>query len=316
MRFKKIALLVAATGTFATPALADWPADDEITFVIPYGPGGGFDTIVRTFAPALEQALGATIVPENVAGASGSRGGQQVYRADPDGYTIGIFNVPGVTVTEATSRSLGYPLEEVTWIASVAEEVFAVAVQAESEIGSIEELCADAASDPVKLSDTGLDSTSSITSVIMFDILDCPIVNVTGYNGSNDTMIAVMRGEVDATVKPIASLSKYVESGDLKIVFTLTEDEVIDGVQAAGDIGHPELARFTVNRVIGGPPGMPEDIVNALSAAFETASQSGPVQEWASGTGTVLSFRDAAGTSEMMSELSDFYGQYTDLLTQ
>lgn len=306
--------LVALTALVAGPALAEYPKDGNITFVIPYNPGGGFDTIVRTYAPALEQALGgATVVPENIAGASGNRGGQAVYRADPDGYTIGIFNIPGLTVSQATDRDIGFDLNQITWIANLAEEKYAIAVKSDSPIKSVADLCA--LGRPIKLSDTGVDSTSSITAVISFNILDCPIVNVTGYGGSNDTMIAVMRGEVDATLKPIGSLQKYIDSGDLRFIFTLTKDTAVEGVQSAGDIGHPELAKFTINRVVGGPPGMPEDVAATLSAAFKTATESQAVQDWASGSGTTLNYMDAASTKAMMDDLASFYVQYKDLLT-
>lgn len=303
-----VALLVA------TPALAEYPMDDDLTLVIPYGTGGGFDTIVRTFAPELEAALGTTVVPENVPGASGTRGGQTVARADPDGYTVGIYNIPGLTVSEALERDIGFDLGEVTWIANLAESKYAVAVPADSEVSSVEDLCA--LDRPIKLSDTGVDSTSSITSVIVFDALGCPITNITGYAGSNDTMIAVMRGEVDATLKPISSLARYVESGDLKMILTLTEDQVFEGVPSASDIGHPELAEFGLNRVIGGPPGMPQEVVASLEEAFRQASESESVQSWAEQTNAELSFMGAAETEAMMDKLSEFYVQYRDLLAQ
>ncbi|MDP5327413.1 MAG: tripartite tricarboxylate transporter substrate-binding protein, partial [Paracoccaceae bacterium] len=151
---------------------------------------------------------------------------------------------------------------------------------------------------------------------ISFNILNCPIVNVTGYGGSNDTMIAVMRGEVDATLKPIGSLAKYVASGDMRMIFTLTKNTVLEGVQNATEIGHPEIAKFTINRVVGAPPGTPADVVAKLSAALEAASKSAPVQEWASGSGTQLTFMPADETGAMMSDLSSFYAQYKDLLSK
>ena len=302
--------VLALAALVAVPAMAA----DKITFVIPYNPGGGFDTIVRTFAPALEAEMGTTVVPENIPGASGTRGGQAVYRADADGSTIGIFNIPGLTVSEATDRDIGFPLGEITWIANLAEEQYAIAVKSDSPIQNVADLCGMGA--PIKLSDTGVDSTSSITSVISFNILDCPIVNVTGYGGSNDTMIAVMRGEVDATLKPIGSLSKYVDSGDLRLILTLTKDTVVEGIQSATDIGHPEIAKFTINRVVGGPPNMDPALVTKLSAAFKAASESAPVQEWASGTGTQLTYMSAEDTTAMMSDLASFYSQYKALLSQ
>ena len=66
--------------------------------------------------------------------------------------------------------------------------------------------------------------------------------------------------------------------------------------------------------MIGGPPGMPPEIVERLSAAFIEAANSAEVQEWAAGAGVDLEPVGADGAAAMMSELSDFYGQYKDML--
>ena len=88
--------------------------------------------------------------------------------------------------------------------------------------------------------------------------IDCPITDITGYKGSNDAMIAVMRGEVDGDVKPISSLKKYTKSGDLRIIATYTQRDGARG--RADDDRQPrsrlDLAKFDLRRVIGGPPGM------------------------------------------------------------
>lgn len=306
--------LVALGLSVGGAAWADYPMDDEITFVIPYSPGGGFDTIVRQFAPALGEAMGATVVPENISGAGGARGGQAVHRADPDGYTIGIYNIPGLTVNEVTGRDQGFKLDEVTWIANLAVERYALAVKADSGINSVEDLCAIGTP---KFSDTGATSTASVTTRISMAIIGCEIVDVTGYAGSNDSMIAVISGEVDATIKPITSLARYLEgtgSGDLKLILTLTEEEAVPGVASATDIGHPEIAQFTLNRVIGAPPGTPADVVAALEAGFAAAIQSESVTSWAEGAGVELDFMGAAETTALMSSLATFYQEYKDLV--
>ncbi|MFT7106030.1 MAG: tripartite-type tricarboxylate transporter receptor subunit TctC [Yoonia sp.] len=295
-------------------AYAEFPMDDNVTFVIPYSPGGGFDTIVRQFAPAMETAMGTTVVPENISGAGGARGGQAVYRADPDGYTIGIYNIPGLTVNEVLGIDQGFKLDEVTWLANLAVETYALAVAANSGINSVEDLCA--MDKPAKLSDTGATSTASVTTRITFGILECDIVDVTGYAGSNDAMIAVISGEVNATIKPITSLTKYLGgggTGDLKLILTLTADEAVPGVPTATDIGHPELAKFTLNRVIGGPPGMSAEVVSALEEGLRAASEDPAVTTWAEGAGIGLAFMGAGDTKAMMDDLSSFYQQYKDL---
>ncbi|MBX2838348.1 MAG: tripartite tricarboxylate transporter substrate binding protein [Gammaproteobacteria bacterium] len=304
--------VAAALTLAASTAVADFPTDKEITFVIPYSAGGGFDTIVRTFTPALEADLGTSVVPKNIKGASGTRGGQAVARADADGYTIGIFNIPGLTVSQVMDRDIGFDLGKITWIANLASVKYAIAVKSDSEVNSLKDLCD--LDRPIKLSDTGKDSTSSITSVIAFDIIGCPITNVTGYDGSNDTMIAVMRGEVDATLKPVSSLGKYVKSGDLRMIVTLSDESLVEGVPTTTELGYPELARFGLNRVVGGPEGMSADVVARLQDGFKAAIESESVTAWAASSRTTLNFMNAEDTGAMMDTLSNFYLQYKPLL--
>ncbi len=304
------AFLVAVPGL----ALAEWPTEKPITFVIPYGPGGGFDTIVRVLAPELEERLGTSVVPENIPGASGTRGGQAVARAAPDGYTIGIYNIPGLTVSQATDTDIGFDLGEVTWLANIASDRYALAVKADSPIQTVEDLCA--LGRPIRLSDTGLDSTSSITSVIAFSEMGCEIQNIVGYSGSNETMIAVVRGEVDATLKPLNSMKQYLDSGDLRPILTFSEEPLVEGVPSTTEIGQPALSGFAINRVVGGPPDMPAEVVERLSATLLEIVASDDFQAWAAETDTGLLPLDAAATEALMEELSQFYSQYAPLLLQ
>lgn len=310
----KMGLAAFALGLAPMAALAEWPTDKPITFVIPYGPGGGFDTIVRVLAPELEARLGTVVTPENIPGASGTRGGQAVARAEPDGYTIGIYNIPGLTVSQATETDIGFELGDVSWIANIASDKYAIAVKSDSPVQSVQDLCNLGRA--IRLSDTGVDSTSSITAVISFSIIGCEIQNVTGYSGSNETMIAVLRGEVDATLKPINSLQGYVESGDLRLIATLSEETLAEGVPTTTELGYPELSGFGINRVVGGPPDMPAEVVKRLSDEFMAITASESFVSWAEGSNTGIFALDSTATTALMGELAAFYEKYADLLLQ
>ena len=86
-------------------------------------------------------------------------------------------------------------------------------------------------------------------------LINCPITNVTGYKGSSGATVAVMRGEVDATLKPISSLRKYVKSGDMKFIVTFENKPSLKGVPSSRDLGHDEFEKLTLYRIVGGPPG-------------------------------------------------------------
>lgn len=85
---KKLRGAVVGLVMTVTPALA-FP-DKNIDFVIPAGPGGGTDVLGRLFAPYLEKHLPGDhlVVPRNVTGAGGLRGGVTVYESGSDGHTI------------------------------------------------------------------------------------------------------------------------------------------------------------------------------------------------------------------------------------
>ncbi len=308
-------IAAAMAGLLATAgaALAEFP-EKPITFVVPYSPGGGFDAYARAVAPEMEKILGTEVVIENIPGAGGQQGASTVYRADPDGYTIGIFNVPGLTVPQLVGKSSGYDLTDITWIANLGTSKYALAVKADSEFETLEQICGQG--QPFKHSDTGPASTSSVTARVAMSLIDCPITNVTGYKGSTDTIIGLMRGEVDATIKPIAQLQKYAESGDVKILMTFENERSLPDIPTSTELGYEQFANFDLRRIVGGPPGIPDDVRDKLSDALLQAAASESVQEWAKGSNNEIDAVGAVEATKIMANLMDFYAQYKDVLEE
>lgn len=307
--------LLAAAVSWAPPALAEWPQDEAIKFIIPYSPGGGFDTYVRTLAPALERELGegAQVVPENVPGAGGNKGSALVTRAEPDGYTIGIFNIPGLTVAQLRGDELSFDPSSITWLANLGTARYGIAVAADSELQTVEDLCS--LEQPAKLAQTGPTSSGYVTAKIAFEIMACPYEIITGYQGSSEAFVAVMRGEVEGSVRPIGSTMKYLESGDMRMVVTFEEESSLEGVESAVEAGHPDLARLGLERMVGGPPGLPEDIVERLSQAIVNAAQSPEMREWAKSTNNPLDPVGSADAAQLNADLSEYYARYRAHLT-
>src|SRR5918993_5041423 len=88
---------VAALAGLAQPTLAAWPDDRPIEIVVGFAPGGATDVMARAIAPFIQKHLGAKLQPiiVNRPGASGEIAVTQIMRAKPDGYTIGLVNLPG-----------------------------------------------------------------------------------------------------------------------------------------------------------------------------------------------------------------------------
>ena len=84
------AAAIALTVLISSVSVAQNYPSRDITFIVPYGPGGSTDPISRQFAGQLAKELNATINVENKPGGSATIGTGQVIRAKPDGYTIGL----------------------------------------------------------------------------------------------------------------------------------------------------------------------------------------------------------------------------------
>jgi len=169
----------------------------NIQFIIPYAAGGGFDAYVRFVSPVMEQYLPAraSIVPANIAAASGSRGISQLYRAKPDGYTIGIFDLPGMFIEQAVQGNNAYDLSKFAWIGCIGEgEHYLLAVGANSPIKTYADLQALSAKRPVKFSSTGIEGTATAATIIATEVLGIRRQLITGYRGSSDYIIAAIRG--------------------------------------------------------------------------------------------------------------------------
>src|SRR5437870_2526084 len=87
------------------PAFA-WP-DQPIRLVVPFTPGTGPDIIARFVAERLSPKIGQPVIVDNVAGASGNIGSQQVARARPDGLTL-MSSVNTLVMNASLYKNLPY----------------------------------------------------------------------------------------------------------------------------------------------------------------------------------------------------------------
>jgi tripartite-type tricarboxylate transporter receptor subunit TctC len=90
-------LAVAMPGT--SRAEANYPSR-TVKMIVPYPPGGGTDLLARVLAQQLSEKWKQSVIVENIGGAGGNVGAEQVARAVPDGYTL-LFGSPGPLATNA-----------------------------------------------------------------------------------------------------------------------------------------------------------------------------------------------------------------------
>jgi tripartite-type tricarboxylate transporter receptor subunit TctC len=300
----------------AYAASADFPARN-IQFIIPYAPGGGFDVYVRVIAPVMEKYLSkkVSIIPINVAGGGGAKGIAQLYRARPDGYTLGIFNIPGVFILQQQQGSAAYDLAKFTWIGAVGEgEHYVIGVGANSPLKSIGDLKALSQKRPVKFSATGPEGTAYAATMIGTRLLGIRTQLITGYKGSADYVVAAMRGDSDAVIAGLPTAMRFVRGKTIRILASFETRTSLPGVPDATALGQPDLDQITIERVVGGPPGLPADIQAILSAALNKALVDPKVVAWAKENDLVMSVRTSAEAAALVARQRVFFDKWKKYL--
>jgi tripartite-type tricarboxylate transporter receptor subunit TctC len=301
-----------------SPLSACTPADDAdvlsldgetVTIVIPYRPGGGFDRAVRAFAPyfARELGTGVNVLPENLPGAGGRRAAAKVYRARPDGRTLGIFNLPGFVLPEILGEPVDYDLRELSWIGRIEAQRYVLLVAGDSDMRTLDDVRSAA---EITFLSTGYGSSVLAAMQIAAEELglaDPEPTYLTGYPGTADYLVGLVRGDGNLAIAPVSSALKYIESGDLKPLAISGGDSNIDGVPTFADLGYPDLMPLDVQRSFAGPPGMDPALLDKLRAAFMRAVGSPGFLETAATARLELSPLDGAATAATVAGNFTFY---------
>jgi len=103
--------VMALASTAGTSAFAQAYPSRAVKIIVPYGTGGGSDTLARQIGARLQQMWGQGVAVDNKAGASGNIGTEMVVRSPADGYTLLLQNSTMV-VNPAVNGKLNYDPEK------------------------------------------------------------------------------------------------------------------------------------------------------------------------------------------------------------
>jgi len=279
-----VGLLAAGCGgaeQAAGPGGSSCYEGETLTFVVSFGPGGGYDAIARLAAPYLEKELGATVVVENQEGAGGLTAANRVYVAEPDGLTIGFFSGQGLIGSVlGGSAGASFDPEEFTYIGRVAKDPRVLTVGARSGFTTIEDI---RSANSVRFASSGPGGSEHIDATVLFPVLGIPGEIITGYKGSAETELAVTSGDTDATSGTVGTRLAPLDSGDHLPVLVIGRERAeelpdtpalleldLDDDKRALAEAHTQLQE--VGRAVLAPPGVPEGCATELENAFAAAA--------------------------------------------
>lgn len=148
-------MALLATGFTAHAVLAQSAAnypERTVEVLVPYAAGGGVDAMARTFATEAARVTGQQWVTVNREGGGGVVGFNALVRAKPDGYTVAFSPASPMTNAPFVNSKIPFRNDEIEPVCQVFENVFAIAVRADSPIQNLQDLIARAKAEPGKLS--------------------------------------------------------------------------------------------------------------------------------------------------------------------
>lgn len=284
-----------------------------VKFIVPYSVGGGFDTYARAIAPYLEKYLpGATVIVENVPGGGSLIGTNTLYRAEPDGLTIGLINGAGMALNQILeTEGVMFDLAKMTWLCRVSADPRAMVVSTKTPFYTVEDM--RKANREIVFAATGVGSDDYYAAAVIFKALGIPLRQVTGFPGSAEANLAVVRGEgVDGTEIELSSVLQFIEEESMRPIMVITRErlETFPDVPTALESVPPENREmvqvitniFEANRVVCGPPGIPEERVAALRLALEKVFQDPEFIAWGEKAKRPLEFLSGEEIEKLINE--------------
>jgi tripartite-type tricarboxylate transporter receptor subunit TctC len=260
-------------GRAQTPATASpWP-DRPVRAVVPFGPGGAIDILIRLLAPHFPaQANGLPLVVENRPGAGGTIGTAHVAQARPDGATFLVAELASAALAHELYRDLPYdPRRSFTPVVFLAEMPMVLVVRSTLPQRDLPALLAAARARPGGFS-YGTVGAGHISHLTM-EMLQRRAGGGMGmlhvvYRSGAEMVAAVAKGEVDATVTSFSSSAPFLAAGSVRLLAVTTPARLPD------QPGVPTLAE-TVPGVtaslwygLSGPAGLPAEVTARANAVF------------------------------------------------
>jgi tripartite-type tricarboxylate transporter receptor subunit TctC len=252
-----------------------------IRLVVAFAAGGGYDIQARLLADHLGRHLpgGPAVVVENMPGAGGLVAASHIDRQAPDGLTLGLLGAAPVAAQLLSQSTVEFDVGRWSVIGGATRELDDVCIAAAGSGLTLDSWRARTSA--LRAGTSGRGSTSHIRAAYLAAALRLPLRFVTGYRGTADMRLALEGGEIDVLCVGLSSYRATMEplGGYVPILQSRSEPALTaQGVPSADALvsdpqGRSLLALLatlnTIDRYYVAPPGMRQDVIDALRQGFE-----------------------------------------------
>ena len=269
---RRLLLGAAMALGLAGAAAAEFP-ERQVTLVIPFAAGGSTDVVGRIVADRMSRDLGQQVVVQNVGGAGGSLGAQQVAKADPDGYTILMATVATHALNPLILKQKPYdPVADFAPVSLLVLVPNVLAVNPALPVNSVQELIDLAKKEPGTLAyaSSGNGTPLHLSGELFKSMAGVDLTHIP-YKGSGPALTDVLGNQVPIIFDNLPSASSHIASGKLRALGVTTAERApsFPDVPAIAET-LPGYETYTWNALFA-PAGTPPEAVARLNAAARAA---------------------------------------------
>lgn len=264
------ALPLFATGAQEQKAAA-YPSG-PVTAIIPWPAGGRTDIAARVYASHLEKELGFPVVVQNLPGAGGVTGSNNLIRANNDGHTFGVLSI-SLNLAQWT-KTPPFELGKLEPVCMIFGSPMTVTVRADSPWKTLQEFIDYGRKNPGKIrqGNSGTGTSQHVISAAFFKAAGIEVIHVP-YGGDGPAATALANGEVDAAGSPMIALKPFIDAKSVRVLAVTGEKRspLSPEIPTVKELGiNYALESFDGIYV---PPGTPQATIAALDAAFKKMSE-------------------------------------------
>jgi tripartite-type tricarboxylate transporter receptor subunit TctC len=289
-RLRPLALCVAALVLLglAQAATAQETIDRPVTIYVAGTAGGGIDLYARLFARHFGRHVAGkpNVTVQVMPGAGGIRAANFLAEQAPrDGTAIATFASGPILEPLIGARNPGYDMSSFTWLGAMNKDFGLCIASATTPFKTID----DVRRQQMVVAGTGAGSETDTWPIVLNDVLGTKFKLVTGYLGSQETILAIERGEAHGRCVFSLSALKIAKPDWLRdkkinvlVLTALAGSADFPGVPAVVDLVSKPQDRQLLELMVGpgamarsfvAPPALPAGKATLLRRAFDATLQ-------------------------------------------
>lgn len=265
-----LAFAAAITAMAASSlALADGYPSRPITFIVPWGAGGGADQVARMASKLVEPELKVSVPVINMAGATGQTGLTKIVTSPADGYTIEVMT--GDTFALFAGANSRFNLDQITPIAIMIQQPSGFFSSATGPYQSWDDVKKAVSDKELRMAVTGYGSPDDL-SVNYFKNKGMKFQDVS-FAEPGMRYASVVGGQSELLYEQAGDIRSFIDGKQIKpiLFFSKKPVEGFVDVPYAGKLGYDvNLPQF---RVVIVRAGTDPAIVKKLSEAFASVAK-------------------------------------------